>query len=56
MQIRVLGEIKMNKIRGQNKKSKVPHMSKRKKRKKTRKRKRKRKNRVIIISPGSLVA
>jgi hypothetical protein len=43
----------MNKIRGLDKKSKVPHMSKRKKRKT---RKRKRKNRVIIISPGSLVA
>jgi hypothetical protein len=50
----------MNKIRGQNKKIQVPHMSKRKKRKKEEKRKktrkRKRKNRVIIISPGSLVA
>jgi hypothetical protein len=31
----------MNKIRGQNKKIQVPHMSKRRKRKKTRKRKRK---------------
>jgi hypothetical protein len=47
----------MNKIRGQNKKSKVPHMPKRKKKKKKGKtRKRKRKNRVIIISPGFLVA
>jgi hypothetical protein len=34
MQIRVLGEIKkMNKIRGQNKKIQVPHMSKRNKKK-----------------------
>jgi hypothetical protein len=48
----------MNKIRGQNKqKFKVPHMSKRKKKEKRRKiRKRKGKNRVIIISPSSLVA
>jgi hypothetical protein len=57
MQIRVLGEIKMNKMRGE-KKSKVPHMSKRKKEKKKLKKikKRKRKNGVIIISPGSLDA
>jgi hypothetical protein len=44
MQIRVLGEIKMNKIRIQNKKIQVPHMSKRKKeRKKGRKQEKKEK-------------
>jgi hypothetical protein len=37
MQIRVLGERKMNKIRGQNKKIQVPHMSKKKRRKRGRK-------------------
>jgi hypothetical protein len=45
-------------MRGEEKKSKVSHMSKRKKkekRKKTRKRKRE-KNRVIINSLGSLVS
>jgi hypothetical protein len=42
MQIRVLGEIKnLNKIRG--KKSKVPHMSKRKKEKKEENKKKKKK-------------
>jgi hypothetical protein len=42
MQIRVLWEIKkMNKIRGQNKKIQVLHMSKRKKRIKKRKKTRK---------------
>jgi hypothetical protein len=45
----------LNKIRGQNKKIQVPHMSKRKKRKKE-ENKKKKKYRVIIISPGSLVA
>jgi hypothetical protein len=45
----------MNKIRGQNKKIQVPRMSKKvEKRRKIRKRKRRK--RVIIISPGSLVA
>jgi hypothetical protein len=43
MQIRVLGEIKMNKIRGQNKKSKVPHMSKRKKKEENKKKKKEKK-------------
>jgi hypothetical protein len=47
----------MNKIRGQNKKIQVPHMSKKKKGKKEEnKKKKKKENRVIIISPGSLVA
>jgi hypothetical protein len=57
MQIRVLGEIKMNKIRGQNKKiQSTSHVKKKKRKKRKKTRKRKRKNRVIIISPGSLVA
>jgi hypothetical protein len=42
----------MNKIRGQNKKIQVPHMTKEKKEKK----RKERKNRVIIISPDSLDA
>jgi hypothetical protein len=48
----------MNKIRGQNKKIQLPHMSNSKKRRKKEenKKKKKKRNRVIIISPGSLDA